>query len=464
MKDEQEESSSSKTSQFSPYHHEKTQFAYRRAMGIWEDKINEGKRCRACWLRPQDCCCSPYFQQRREIYTKKEFYNDGNPQSSYDEVGVQFLIYYHFREIGRSANTAHLMENIIPCQKIIYGDSEKEIFLANEIYQEYLSGKRRTVILYPSATSIGINQWMNENFLKDYDYANNQINRENSKHQHISNGSSSSSSSSSASWSLRLILLDGTYSDADKLARHLEQLLLHMYNCPTPLVKLDLENGKCTSAVVGIMYQPNPEKICTFQAAIMAAQQVISNIKRCYTNKRNNSSHHNEFCDMLYEDLNYWINHLLVSKIKFGKVQAKFGNKNVDNTPSKIVREFLQSSPPPVGSGLKIKKGNVNGLYVTQGYDHILDADGNITLLGKNTDKYGVVYRTAEEKRKWQQENFKKHTCKFWRVDGNCKYGDECKFRHDFDNEIVKTVGPTGLIFIQITQKFHVLSLMEALK
>ena len=41
---------------------------------------------------------------------------------------------------------------------------------------------------------------------------------------------------------LRLILLDGTYSDADKLARHLEQLL-HTYECPSPLVKLDLDDG-----------------------------------------------------------------------------------------------------------------------------------------------------------------------------------------------------------------------------
>ena len=440
MEVEQRRISSSLTSQFSPYHHEKTQVAYQRSMCQWKDKIDRGIRCGACWLRPHDCCCLSYFQERREVYRQKGFYND-DPQATNEGIGVKFLVYYHFREIGRSANTAHLMENIIPCERIIFGDSEKEIALAKEISQEHLSGARRTVILYPCATSLGINQWMNENSLSSSDI---QTDRENNSHKQ------------EQSRNLRLILLDGTYSDADKLARHLERLL-RMYNCPNPLVKLDLESGKCTSAVTGIMYQPNPEKICTFQAATMAAQQVISHVKSHEQEK----SH--EFCTMLSEDLNYWLNHLLVSKIKLGKVKPKQANKAVDHTPSKLVQDFLKSSPPPVGTGLKIKKGNIASLYIAGSYDHVLDADGNITLLGKSVDKDGVVYRTAEEKRKWQLENYRKHTCKFWRVDGNCRFGDKCKYRHDFDNETetVETLGSTGLVFMQSTEKFRVFSLVS---
>ena len=41
---------------------------------------------------------------------------------------------------GRSANTAHLMENLIACDRIIYGDSDREIALAKEIRDEYLAG------------------------------------------------------------------------------------------------------------------------------------------------------------------------------------------------------------------------------------------------------------------------------------------------------------------------------------
>ena len=63
---------------------------------------------------------------------------------------------------------------------------------------------------------------------------------------------------------------------------------------------------------------------------------------------------------------------------------------------------------------------------------------------------------------KWRQENYKKHTCKFWRVDGNCRFGDDCKFRHDFDNETLRTVGPTGIFILQRTQKFSVLGVIES--
>ncbi len=93
---------------------------------------------------------------------------------------------------------------------------------------------------------------------------------------------------------------------------------------------------------------------------------------------------------------------MLRSKIKFGKVQAKFGNKTVDNTPSKVVQEFLDSSPPPVGigtyahtyiheyihmlmhtcvhargrTGLKVKKGKMSTMYVSDGYHQVTDEQG----------------------------------------------------------------------------------------
>ena len=208
------------------------------------------------------------------------------------------------------------------------------------------------------------------------------------------------------------------------------------------------------------MYQPNPEKICTFQAATMAAQQVISNVKKKEQKQVHETPH--EFCSMLVDDLNYWLKHLLECKIKFGKVQAKHGNKDVRSEPIKVVQEFLQASPPPVGFGLKVKKSNITGVYVAESYTHVTDADGNLTLVGKKVDKNGVTYRTTEEKRKWQQENYKKHTCKFWRIDGNCRFGDDCKFRHDFDNETLRTVGPTGIFILQRTQKFSVLGVIES--
>ena len=80
-------------SQFSPYHHEKTRFAYQHAMKLWSEKVSKGTRCEACWLRKHDCYCSSYLIHRRKVY--REMGYDSNEQ-------VEFLLYYHFREIGRT--------------------------------------------------------------------------------------------------------------------------------------------------------------------------------------------------------------------------------------------------------------------------------------------------------------------------------------------------------------------------
>ena len=73
---------------------------------------------------------------------------------------------------------------------------------------------------------------------------------------------------------VRLIMLDGTFPAASRLAKYLMRCCDLRGIQPSPIVKLDLENDCCKSALAGMMYQPGRDKICTYQATVMAMQQV----------------------------------------------------------------------------------------------------------------------------------------------------------------------------------------------
>ena len=376
------------SSGFTPHHHPLTRGAQERLLSLWSQKTASpgGHRCKGCWLNLRSCYCS-YLNQRRLVYNVRRG-SGSKIESAVDDweqtcsltsssssssspsppplpspQHVEFVIYYHYRELGRSANTAHLLESLFDIETIIFGDSDKEIAMAEQLKEEYIEGRRRTVILYPSKDAKGLDEWMLENGERGI-------------------GDKSCNSFDSISEydrrALRIVLLDGTYSDASMMARHLEQLLT-TYSVPCPLVKLDLEDGMCRSAYVGfllvasyplttpkvngnkskwrltlpigIMYQPNPEKICTLQAGILAARQAA----------RSAADH--RFCDMLNEDLELWIEYILTQKIKTGKAQPKRANKlTTDFVPSEKVLSYLKENPPPVGV-LKMKgTGSLYGM------------------------------------------------------------------------------------------------------
>ena len=243
---------------FTPYHYPQTQGAQRRFLSFWEEKtMPGGHRCKVCWLNLRSCYCS-YLVQRRILYrasTKSQRVSKGDEEkqtpssphfhssafesllSSEGAAHIEFILYYHYRELGRSANTAHLLESLLDVPVIVFGDSEKEISLAEEMKKEFMEGTRRTVILYPSKDAIGLDEWLLDNNVDESE---------------PSSGDSPSSSVCDGRnrGVLRVVLLDGTYSDASMMANHLKQLLA-TYGVPCPLVKLNLENGKCQSAYVG---------------------------------------------------------------------------------------------------------------------------------------------------------------------------------------------------------------------
>jgi DTW domain-containing protein YfiP len=155
-------------------------------------------------------------------------------------------MYYHFQELGRSANTAHIFEsmNSTITERVVFGDSAAELKLVEQIHEEIRSSRPRTCVLYPDRSAKKLSDWI------------------------------ASRPTACRDTSVRLVALDGTYGQASRQWKYLSRCLHELHGEDLPVVKLDLEDGKCRSAIAGVMAQPGKEKICTYQAVVMAVRQV----------------------------------------------------------------------------------------------------------------------------------------------------------------------------------------------
>jgi DTW domain-containing protein YfiP len=270
----------SKLVNFETDHHEMNRRSFAIKTAWWQEQTATGFRCPVCWLRHYECFCEA-INARRQHYNAPE----------YALQHVQVLMYYHYQELGRSANTAHLLEALCPpaaFEKIVYGDTVAEQRLVAEMHAEALRGEQRTVVLYPSADAILLSDWMKTHRPPP--------------------------SSSSSPLPVRLVALDGTYAQASRQWKFLQKSLALLstppHSCPSapsssssssilpslPVVKLDLEAGQCHSALAGIMHQPGKEKICTYQACVMAMRQ---------------AGERGDTCDALGADLDAFLQHIL---------------------------------------------------------------------------------------------------------------------------------------------------------
>lgn len=223
-------------------HHECIQKAYKEVMEWWRGEQESGRRCGKCWLRSYDCFCKEVCEIKNSIGTFQE------------NASIRMCIYYHYQEIGRSANTAHLYEaiynNPLPdhvkssSEVILFGDIEAEAKLIKEMNEEQESGCPLTCVLYPANSAVSLNTW-----LKDRP-------------------------PEAQSKPVRIIVLDGTYPQADRQWRHLSRALSILHGKQLPLVKLDLDEDTIVpSALLGIQSQPGINKLCSFQAMVLALQQ-----------------------------------------------------------------------------------------------------------------------------------------------------------------------------------------------
>jgi DTW domain-containing protein YfiP len=201
-------------------HHHLNRDSCAKKIAWWKEEIATGKRCGVCWLRPYDCFCGDISSIRRDM----------NACIENDDIlaKVRVGLYYHYQELGRSANTAHLLEVVAPsiCENLVFGDSANELKFMKEIVEEYKSDDVHTCIMYPHSSALSLNEWL------DYKYSHKSP--------------------------VRLIVLDGTYGQASRQWKFLSKgisLLQKEVGCefPLPVIKLDLSEKGCRSAISGIM-------------------------------------------------------------------------------------------------------------------------------------------------------------------------------------------------------------------
>jgi len=196
----------------------------------------------------------------------------------------------------------------------VFGDVENETKLFDTMKAEAESGQGlRTCILYPGPTAELMHDWIAEQEEKDrqFDVST------------TTSGAAAPSPVINSKRKYRIIALDGTYGQAGKLMKHIENTLsgklsvramsklqgkdceaegapdevmnlnrfvhnkgvrkpnrvkpgssegdlyVPNYNITVPVVKLYLgSSGGCKSAIAGIMYQPRKDTLCTFQVGI----------------------------------------------------------------------------------------------------------------------------------------------------------------------------------------------------
>lgn len=271
-------------------HHETLHTSYKAKMDWWKNETDvEKRRCKVCWLRSHQCYCDVLNQKRSK-------YEAWEPRPN-----INVCIYYNPIEIARTANTAHSLEATCPwiCSNIVYGDLAKETALLDDIEAEYRENRPQTCIMFPSKDAKLLSEWMGARPALNSDKP------------------------------IRLVMLDGTFPGASRQAKYLMNCCA-VRGIPAPLVKLDLEGDACKSAVAGVMYQPGKDKICTYQAIVMAMEQAKIDPL---------------FCRSLHQDLEDWIGYILRTKVKLGKSKPRNSMKNeMDVTPTAFIAETLSVS------------------------------------------------------------------------------------------------------------------------
>ena len=131
-------------------HHEKTIASYLKAAEYCV-KTFTSHRCPQCWLIRNHCFCSKLFARHSFYENEGLIFNN-----------VKVTIYYHFKEVGRSANTAHILPLLLPryCDTLLFGDVVAEEAFFSKIRSELNAGVNTTCFLYPTADAPFISDWM----------------------------------------------------------------------------------------------------------------------------------------------------------------------------------------------------------------------------------------------------------------------------------------------------------------
>lgn len=246
-------------------HHAEVVKNMQATVSRWES----GGRCSRCWLRSYDCYCTTLDERAREY------------EAQIVEMNVDVVMYYYFLEVGRSGNTGHVLERLLPerCSSLVFGEEDKEQELVNTMIDEHKRGVIDTVVLYPSSDALLLSEFVEK--------------RRTSASAHLAKN-------------VRLVALDGTYSTARRQCRWLESVL-GQAGVPLPVAKLDLSENGCPSIFLGVQQQPSLDKISTCQAVAMAINQLGFP----------------QVGNLLLHDIDQFMRHIILRKVKLGKQKLR---------------------------------------------------------------------------------------------------------------------------------------------
>jgi len=333
------------------YHHPCVVENYESVVGKW---YATERRCRRCWLRDYDCYCNTIDEQAAVLR--------GMPLPNVDVV-----LYYFFSEVGRSGNTGHLLELLLPetTSSLVFGDVSREQELVDRMVREYRSGCIDTCIFYPSSDSILLSEFIAARKAQAFNAAEEQQNQQKVEQAHQQDNSERS---------VRLVALDGTYHTARRQFKHLRDTLLKV-GVPLPVVKLDLSSQGCCSAYLGLMQQPTAEKICTLQAVALAMGQLSCNPLLVKT---------------LLENLDGWIRYIVTRKIKLGKERVRLPKGLVIG----LGTDIEGAGNDLVGDGMGKGKGEIEG--------EVEGDEGKDDELGDGTLFHFIEQSVQERKKKME--------------------------------------------------------------
>jgi hypothetical protein len=314
---------------------------YKEKTDWWKNEIDTKGRCALCWLRSYDCFCSVVHMKTSRY---SQLFKSIQQQC---RIKVEVVIYYHCLEIGRSANTAHIFEAL--CKEIttsiVYGNTAEEEKFWKELIEENKnhSLSTYTCVLYPDKDSVFLDEWL-ETMSNIEKQPMNSVFEENEQFNFPVR-------------KLRIILIDGTYPCASRIAGYLRtaqkmflstsyaEVSCHASSTTTnrfQFVLLDLDSEENMihrkSAVAGVMYQPGKDKICSFQAVAIALKDVLNKLG---SDGKTDRLVQDLFSSLLF-DLHEWIGYIVKKKIKCGKmIEKRKAVPDVDNSLADYIKNII---------------------------------------------------------------------------------------------------------------------------
>jgi DTW domain-containing protein YfiP len=223
--------------------------------------IEAASKCDDCWQKKKYCICSE--MKRLVSYEHQKLYSK-----------FRFIVYMSREEYLCGGNSGHLLSLMFPEQTstYLYGCRDDSLLLRQVILKSEREGGK-VCVLFPGSDAITVGQWMNTEFEKN-------IVVEGSGSLSCGGGGGGEGVNSDI---LSVILVDGTWRQARKMAKYLKSTLLPQ----TKHVTLTLSGESLVSSFH--RKQSQAGRICTIEALSLFVAEVLAQQTQSSTTTLNHS-------------------------------------------------------------------------------------------------------------------------------------------------------------------------------